>query len=183
LELSVAVEYLKKARANQEAQQRDIDGLMGELGKTSVMARANLKRIMEKFREQTNAAIHVATATALQGWTEQAAKLQVLRADKANWDLRGPRFWKLSKANCEAIQKNLTMDFLRLALIHREEVTKLLGEHDDLVWKMQMEMEAVAEPMGPVSQPTEGVEEDDDEQTADEQEPMNNRLPMNKSYD
>jgi hypothetical protein len=51
LELSVAVKDLKKARANQEAQQWDIDRLMGELGKTPAMARANLKRIVEKFRE------------------------------------------------------------------------------------------------------------------------------------
>jgi hypothetical protein len=49
---------------------------------------------------------------ALQAWAEQAAELQVLRADKANRDLRGPGFWKLDKANCEAVQQNLTTDFM-----------------------------------------------------------------------
>jgi hypothetical protein len=44
-------------------------------------------------------AIQAATATALQGWAEQAAELQVLQADKANRELRGPGFWKLDKAN------------------------------------------------------------------------------------
>jgi hypothetical protein len=34
-----------------------------------------------------------------------------------------------------------------------------------------MEMEAVAEPVVPRSQPTEAAEEEDDEETADEQEP------------
>jgi hypothetical protein len=58
-----------------------------------------------------------------------------------------------------------------LALIHREEVTKLLGEHDELVRRMETEMEAVAELVRPVSQPTEGAEEADNEETADEQEP------------
>jgi hypothetical protein len=95
-----------------------------------------LKKIVDKFREQTNVTIQVATATALQGWAEQAAELRVLRVDKANRDLRGPGFWKLDKANCEAVQKNLTTDFLRLALIHRVEVTKLLEGHDTLVRRM-----------------------------------------------
>jgi hypothetical protein len=85
---------------------------MGEPGKKSFLAQANLKRIVKKFREQTNAAIQVATATALQGLSEEAAELQVLQADKANRDLRGPGFWKLDKANCEGVQKNLTKDFL-----------------------------------------------------------------------
>jgi hypothetical protein len=65
LELSVANEDLKKARACRDAQQQDIDRLMGELGKKSFLARANLKRIVEKFREQTNVAIQAVTATAL----------------------------------------------------------------------------------------------------------------------
>jgi chromosome segregation ATPase len=92
LELSVATKDLKKVRVNQDAQQREIDRLMDELGKKTEMAQANLKRIVKKFREQTNAAIQVTTATALQGWAEQVAELQVLRPDKANRDLRGPGF-------------------------------------------------------------------------------------------
>jgi hypothetical protein len=63
------------------------------------------------------------------------------------------------------------MDFLCLALIHREEVTKLLREHDALVRRMQTEMQAVAEPVVRVSQQTEAAEEEDDEETANEQEP------------
>jgi hypothetical protein len=79
----------------------------------------------------------------------------------------------LDKVNYEAVQKNLTTDFLRLALTHREEVTKLLEGQEALVHCMQTEMEAVtqpvvhAEPMGA----TKGPEEDNDEETADEQEP------------
>jgi hypothetical protein len=47
MELSVAVKDLKKARANQDAQQWEIDRLMGELGKKSDMTQANLKRIVK----------------------------------------------------------------------------------------------------------------------------------------
>jgi hypothetical protein len=64
---------------------------------------------------------------------------------------------------------------MRISLSHREEVTKLLAEQEELVWKMQMEMEVVAEPVVPTTQPAGasiGVnEEEDDEETADEQEP------------
>jgi hypothetical protein len=171
MELSVATKDLEKARATREAQQRENDRLRCALEKRTDMVQANLKRIVEKFREQTNAAIQVATATALQGWAEQAAELQVLRADKANRDLRGPGFWKLDQPNCEAVQKNLTTDLLRLGLTHREEITKLLSEHDELVRRMEPEMKAVAEPVRPASEPTGGAEEADNEETANEQEP------------
>jgi hypothetical protein len=171
MELTVATKDLEKARGTREAQQRENDRLRCALERRTDMVQANLKRIVEKFREQTNVAIQVATTTALQGWAEQAAELQVLRADKANRDLRGPGFWKLDQANCEAVQQNLTTDFLRLGLTHREEITKLLSAHDELVRRMETKMEAVAKPVRPTSQPMEGAEEADDEETADELEP------------
>jgi hypothetical protein len=64
-------------------------------------------------------------------------------------------------------------DFLRIALIHREEVTKLLASQEDLVRQIRQEMETVVEPVGPSTQPTEAgvAAEEDDEETADEQEP------------
>jgi chromosome segregation ATPase len=67
LDLSVAAKDLKKVRANQDSQQREIDRLIGELGKKTELVQGNLKWIVEKFREQTNAAIQVATATTLKG--------------------------------------------------------------------------------------------------------------------
>jgi hypothetical protein len=61
-----------------------------------------------------------------------------------------------------------------LALSHREEITKLLEFQGALVDRMQKEMETVAEPVAP-AEPTEAVQgsefEDDDEETAEEQEP------------
>jgi hypothetical protein len=58
-----------------------------------------------------------------------------------------------------------------LGLTHHAEITKLLGEHDELVRRMQTEMEAVAESVRPASEPTGGAEDADEEETADEQEP------------
>jgi ribosomal protein L44E len=51
----VAVADLKKARSNSSAQQREITRLTAELGKKTLLAQANLKKIVEKFREQMNA--------------------------------------------------------------------------------------------------------------------------------
>jgi type II secretory pathway component PulM len=126
LELTVAKDDVQKARASRDATMKENDQLRSQLEKRAFSTQVNLKRIVERFRAQTNVAIQAATATALQSWVEQAAELQVLRADKANRDLRGPGFWKLDQANCEAVQKNLTTDLLRLSVSHREEITKLL---------------------------------------------------------
>jgi hypothetical protein len=102
-------------------------------------------------------------------------ELQVLRADKANRDLRGPGFWKLDKANCEAVQKNLTTDFLRLATSHRVEISKLLDFQETLVGRMRKEMQTIAEPIKPAEPAVAGseFEDDDEDEPAEEQEPSN----------
>jgi hypothetical protein len=175
LELAVAKEDVRTARAGWDDMLKENDRLRKELGNRAFTAQTNLKRIVERFQAQTTVAIQAATATAIQSWAEQAAELQVLRADKANRDLRGPGFWKLDQANCEAVQKNLTTDLLRLVVSHREEITKLLEFQDTLVDKMRKEMETVVEPVKP-AEPAAAAqgsefEDDDDEEPAEEQEP------------
>ena len=93
----------------------------------------HVKKIIERFRKKTEEDIEEATTTALQQWCAQAAELQVLRADKANRDLKGSGFWKLDKANAEAVQANLTADFQRIAFTHHEEITKLLTKQWEYV--------------------------------------------------
>jgi hypothetical protein len=51
------------------------DCLRSELEKKAFLAQANFRKIVHKFREQTNVAIHAVTDTALQGWVEQATEL------------------------------------------------------------------------------------------------------------
>jgi chromosome segregation ATPase len=75
LELTVAKDDVQKARAGRDEQMNENDRLRKELGQKAFSAQANLKRIVEKFREQTNVVIQAATATSLQSWAEQAAEL------------------------------------------------------------------------------------------------------------
>jgi hypothetical protein len=65
---------------------KDNDRLWKEIEKKAFVAQANLKRIIERFWEQTRVVIEMATTSTLQSWAEQAAELQVLRADKVNRD-------------------------------------------------------------------------------------------------
>jgi chromosome segregation ATPase len=75
LELQVAKEDVWTARASRADIMKDNDRLRKELEKKAFSAQANLKRIIERFREQTRVAIEMATATTLQSWAEQAAEL------------------------------------------------------------------------------------------------------------
>jgi DNA repair exonuclease SbcCD ATPase subunit len=75
LELTVAKDIVEKARASRNATVKENDRLRGQLEKRAFSAQANLKRIVERFREQTKVAIQAATAIALQSWAEQAVEL------------------------------------------------------------------------------------------------------------
>ena len=80
----------------------------------------HVMKIIENFRKQAEEDIEVATTTALQQWCGHVTEFQVLRADKANWGLKGSRFWKLDKANAEAVQANLKVDFQWIAITDHE---------------------------------------------------------------
>ena len=88
-------------QANQE-----IASLMERLREGPQKAMLHVKKIIEKFRKQTEEDIEIATTTELQQWCGQAAELQVLKADKENRVIRRPRFSKLNKTNAEAVQGN-----------------------------------------------------------------------------
>jgi hypothetical protein len=150
-ELKVANKDARKTQSLNIELQKDVVRLQEELGKKQYQAQANLRSIIDKFRVKRKAEIELATATTLQAWSEQAVELQVLRADKVNQELRGPELWKLDQANYEAVHKNLTTDFWRIALTHREEIAKLLVRQKEQVRMMNVEMEAVAEPVVPAA--------------------------------
>ena len=94
----------------QEANKK-IAHLMEQLKERPQKAMLHVQKIIEKFRKQTEENVEIATATALQQQCGQATELQMLRVDKVNWDIKGPGFWKLDKANAEAAQVNLKADF------------------------------------------------------------------------
>jgi leucyl-tRNA synthetase len=58
------------------------------------------------------------------------------------------------------MQKNLKTDFLRIALTHREEITKLLEWHEEQVRTMNVKMEAVAALVIPAAQGTDKAEDE-----------------------
>jgi predicted HD phosphohydrolase len=60
-------------------------------------------------------------------------------------------------------KENLTTDFMRIALTHREEITKLLEQHDKNVRTLYVEMEVVAKPFVPAVPETEALEDEGEE--------------------
>jgi hypothetical protein len=72
MELAVLRKDVQKARSVRQELQKNVDQLQEELGKKVYLAQANLRRIVDKFRENTQAEIVVATAMTLQSWSEQA---------------------------------------------------------------------------------------------------------------
>jgi chromosome segregation ATPase len=75
LELTVAKEDVWTARASCDAIMKDNDRLRKEIEKKAFAAKANIKRIIERFWEHTRVAIEMATTSTLQSWAEQAAEL------------------------------------------------------------------------------------------------------------
>ena len=131
-------------------------------------ATLHMKKIIDKFRKQTEENIEIATTTALQEWYRKATELQVLRADKANRDLKGPDVWKLDKANAEAVLANLKADFQHITIKHHEEVMKLMDKQGEYVTKIIKELLAVGE-LILTSQANESILNilEDDEETAE----------------
>jgi hypothetical protein len=74
----------------------------------------------------------------------------------------------LDEANCEAVQQNLTQDFMHIAMRHREEVKIMLEQHDELVAKLRTELDVVTEPVIPAGTEEAIPVEDDDEETETE---------------
>jgi RNase H-fold protein (predicted Holliday junction resolvase) len=60
---------VRQARIVNKELQKNVERLQEELGKV-YLAQANLRKLVDKFREKTKAEIEVATATTLQGWFE-----------------------------------------------------------------------------------------------------------------
>ena len=92
----------------------------------------------------------------------------MLRADKASRDIKGSGFWKLDKANAEAVQANLTADFQRIAYAHIEEINTLLIKQRDYVDKITEETLKVAEPLQPAGEDSILHILDDDEEEAED---------------
>ena len=110
-------------------------------------------------------------------WLAQAAKLQLLRADKDNQKAHGSGFFKMSEEAIMVVQDDLAHDLNELAGSHREEITQLMEEFDahDIDTSLKLDsyerdrrQQTIALGPPPTSQPqpphNEGNEENRDEE-------------------
>ena len=168
MEAQVEVKQLQRQKEVINEANAQITRSMEQLKEGPQKEMLHIKKIIEKFHKKTEEDIEVATTTALQQWCGQAAELQVLRADKANRNLKGSGFWKLDKANAEAVQANLKADFQRIAITHHEEIAKLLSKQWEYVEQIAKEALTVAEPVLPAAEENIlHILEDDEEDPAE----------------
>ena len=92
MESQVQVKQLQRRKELIGEANKRITELLATLQEGSRKAMMHVKKIIEKFRKQTDEDIDAPTTTTLQQWCAQAAELQVLRADKVNRDLKGSGF-------------------------------------------------------------------------------------------
>ena len=147
MEAQVQLKQLQQRKEIINEANTQITRLMEQLKEGPQKAMLHIKKIVEKFRKQTEEDVEVATTTALQQWCGQAAELQVLWVDKANRNLKGFGLSKLDKDNAEAVQANLKADFQRIAITHHEEIEKLLSKQREYVEQIAKEAFTVAEPV------------------------------------
>jgi F0F1-type ATP synthase membrane subunit b/b' len=67
MELKVANKDARETRALNRDRQKNVERLQEELEKNLYQSQANLRSIVDKFREKTKAEIELTTATTLQG--------------------------------------------------------------------------------------------------------------------
>ena len=77
MEAQVPAKQLQKRKEVMEKANKHIAYLMEQLQEGPRKATLHMRKIMEKLRKKTEEDIEIATATALQDWCGQAAKLQV----------------------------------------------------------------------------------------------------------
>ena len=63
-------------------------------------------------------------------WSVQAAKLQLLRADRDNRKAQGQSLFKMTEEAISTVQEDIAKDLYDLAACHREEITHIMQEFD-----------------------------------------------------
>ena len=75
-------------------------------------------------------------------WSNQAAELQVLRADHENRKKQGQGFFKMDEASITVTWEELETDIYELTTRHKEEIHKMLEEFDDQQIATLVELDA-----------------------------------------
>ena len=65
-----------------------------------------------------------------QTWLAQAVELQLLRVNKENRKAQGQGFFKMTDEAISTIQKDIGKDLYEMAVVHREEASRITQEFD-----------------------------------------------------
>ena len=90
-----------------------------------------IRHIMSAWRDRTRTSINACLAELWKEWSQQAAKLQTLRANAENQKKAGDQFYKMDEESIVTIREELSNDFFSLAESHLGAVRGLVERLDD----------------------------------------------------
>ena len=90
-----------------------------------------IRHIMSAWWDRTRTSINACLAELWKEWSQQAAKLQTLRANAENQKKAGDQFYKMDEESIVTIREELSNDFFSLAESHLGAVRGLVERLDD----------------------------------------------------
>ena len=137
-----------KQKVDSEAQAQLMADIIKRIRKekqaASEQAKAGVDRIkfiMSSWSTRAQASINESTEKLWKEWAQQAAELQILRADAENRKKNGDGFYKMDEESIVNIREELSEDFYALAEEHLKEIRGLVERLDDGQLETQLELE------------------------------------------
>ena len=96
---------------------------------------------MSAWRDRAQTSINECSEKMGKEWSQQAAELQILRADAENQKKVGDKFYKMDEESIVTIREELSEDFFALAEAHLKEVRGLVERLDDGQLNAQLQLE------------------------------------------
>ena len=124
------IEYKGQAQAVAAVIQRPKD----EKQVTEDSAKLRVERIrsmVTMWRNRTKTSVDDCSVELWMQWSQQAAKLQTLRADSENRKKADGNFYKMDEESIVTIREELSDDFFSLAELHLGAVRRLVERLDD----------------------------------------------------
>jgi hypothetical protein len=138
----------EKQKADYETQAQLMADIIKRIRKekqeASAQAKAGvgrIKLIMSSWSTRAQASINESTEKLWREWSQQAAELQILRADAENRKKTGDGFYKMDEESIVNIREELSEDFYALAEEHLKEIRGLVERLDDGQLATQLELE------------------------------------------
>ena len=109
-------------------------------------------------------------------WSNQAAELQLLRADHENRKTQGQGFFKLDETSITMVQEELANDIYKLIVHHKTEINQLLEEFDDQQIETMVELNSYEK-----GQRRQEGEQEENEDVESDKEESGQSVPLNES--